>query len=290
MAGKGSWGAGSGYQRRLAMGALLTFASPDGSLSDGERRILAWAGRELAFKGLPDWDLAEAVQGIVSTACRRELIRTIVLLLEARGGSMAEDRAALAFLTRAWDLPTPELAPPAAAEAPPRPGALAAARRRALDDRTEAVAAALRWRRERWSAVVAMVAMTWCFSTLLLSLPFLLAAALPAQREPFMLVDLDPATKIVWAMGIFLLSPLTAGLVLGLRGAVEREARRGGFLAWAIAGAAFGVFAALASGAHPTATAAGVGLGLFGLLGLASAAMGHIGVLVTRWFRPDRPK
>lgn len=286
MASERAWGAKTDDERWLAMSTLLAFASTDGSISKAERRIIAWAGRELSFDRLPGYDLALAARGIASPACRKELIRTIVLLLEAHGGSTAEDRAVLAYLTRAWDLPTPELAPPAAAGAPLDPEALVAARGRAVARRTEAVGVARSWQRMQWGAVVSMVTMIWGFTYLLPIGPLMAAGWLSPQGPGVFLPGVGDVARMALVMAVIVLPAFISGLVLGLRGAVEREARHGGFIAWVIPGAVAMIVTVATLG--PSLAVAGWSA-LWVAVCFASAGAGHLGVRTTRRFRPDRP-
>lgn len=280
------WGAPTEDERWLAMGTLLTFASPDGSLSDAERRVIAWAGRELAFDRVSG-DLADVAHGISSPACRKELVRVIVLVLDARGHATVEDLAILGHLTRSWNLPMPEIAPhgdPGGQAGPADLEASMAVRRAVLDCRLEAIDTARSWRRVHWAAVGSMVVMT-CGFGVLCALPVILAIPLLPPALGGLGATLDPAVRVACTLGALLISPFLAGLVLGLRGATARDALYGGFIVGAIPLATFVACVVNPVRGHarlPVAT-------LVPMLGLGSAWMGHLGVRTARRLRPNRP-
>lgn len=303
MARESPWGAPTEEERWLAGWTLLTFASPDGILTAAERKILRWAGGELGFR-VDDrrYDLLQAA-GIQTQACRKELIRTIVLLVEAKGGPTANDLAVLAHLTTAWSLPEPEIVrrkPEDRGEGAPDIAALAVARAHRLSGRAQAIEAACSGLSARRWAIARMVLLAWGF--------YIAAGlAISALQLPLPAGYGAPYSSVVqWARDLrfpaFVLGPpLLAGFVLGLRGPLLGRAVIGGFLAWAIPalviavaegavpGSGFRLVVRLVPVAPDMRSLAAEWCTLVLCFAGFSAVMGFMGVHAVRWFR-DRPR
>lgn len=277
-----SWGAVSPLDRQRAMWTLISFASPDGQLTAAERRILTWAGRDLEFDApadLPTYDLRRAAD-IFSPTCRKQLLRTIVLLVEAKGGPTREDLTAIAYLCAAWKLPEPEIirrGPDAHGEQPTDTEALAGARSRGLQRRAQAIEAARSGPTSRLGAIALMAFLTWSLYAVA-GAALWVASDLGLARGSTPFSDVVEAAKPLLAVGFAIVPPFLAGLALGLRGPFEEEARIGGYAAWIIP--VLVIVAAMGN----------AGLFCFLLPSFIPAGMGQHGVRIAGWFRAGRPR